>query len=786
MPGSRIIPIETSYWVDGKLVSRTSSTTAAPRDVPASTRSATRPTSTQPVYRDSRSSPTSSQVHKTVYDISKGRAIPIEDTYVRKPKISSLEPRSSTTRPKEYGSSAGSGDRYIRVEVPRDTAARSGTASANYPASRTRATDHDRTPAIRSADSDLDRPRIRIERERSPLPRDVKQTTSSRNNLTVDNGSMRSNSARQSVRSSSRDFRDESGYSSYDDRQSTGRDHRSFKSASVRSSGTGDYTSREPLRKEKMRYADDLPDEPVDRTQRYYLDDDYDRRYESDRRLPSESYSVRDDPPRRGHTKDDLDDRYEHSTTRDSYDSRNDERHRDRRYESDRDTYDSRNDGRPHNGQSYESNRGYRDSRHDDSPRDSRRDDSDREYSYDRRDERQRDTKRDESDHDYRRDESDRDHAGYSSRESRRPQKDGRGRDNARDRSSDRDLPRSTEKQPERSKDRSRSRSKSRDRKKEKSNRNSGGLASLLPAVMNLGATAALGGGMTAALSGGEELLKKFLNKDKHDEESDDDHNRSSREDQSHDETVREKDTNRRDRRSGRESDKDASDRERDSSRRRHKRDRAYSHEQDRSDREGHESDRTRDSASRSHNRERDHRPAYRHDRDGSEHVLDESDDASHADNSTVLGPDEDYRRRLQEAQQASAQNLPFVNSSASRPAEGESASSRPRAASFSPNSPLPSPSFGGRQVSLVDESVTYSPSDVSSSVQTDDTIKPKTRVRIIEPSEEKTKEREIKGILKQPKDKFPEYPNPVREGVAPLNNHRVSSSGKTSGRVVH
>ncbi|KAI9672650.1 MAG: hypothetical protein M1831_000085 [Alyxoria varia] len=41
-------------------------------------------------------------------------------------------------------------------------------------------------------------------------------------------------------------------------------------------------------------------------------------------------------------------------------------------------------------------------------------------------------------------------------------------------------------------------------------------------------------------------------------------------------------------------------------------------------------------------------------------------------------------------------------------------------------------------------------------------------RVRIVEPSKEKDKPR---GILRKPTDKFPEDPNPIREGVAPLKD---------------
>ena len=45
-----------------------------------------------------------------------------------------------------------------------------------------------------------------------------------------------------------------------------------------------------------------------------------------------------------------------------------------------------------------------------------------------------------------------------------------------------------------------------------------------------------------------------------------------------------------------------------------------------------------------------------------------------------------------------------------------------------------------------------------------------KQKVRVVSPPREKEKEvKEVKGILRQPREKFPEDPEPVREGVAPL-----------------
>jgi hypothetical protein len=41
-------------------------------------------------------------------------------------------------------------------------------------------------------------------------------------------------------------------------------------------------------------------------------------------------------------------------------------------------------------------------------------------------------------------------------------------------------------------------------------------------------------------------------------------------------------------------------------------------------------------------------------------------------------------------------------------------------------------------------------------------------QVRLVSPPRDKSREKPLKGILKQPKPSFPEEPNPIREGVAP------------------
>lgn len=50
-------------------------------------------------------------------------------------------------------------------------------------------------------------------------------------------------------------------------------------------------------------------------------------------------------------------------------------------------------------------------------------------------------------------------------------------------------------------------------------------------------------------------------------------------------------------------------------------------------------------------------------------------------------------------------------------------------------------------------------------------------RVRIVEPPNEEDKyDDRPRGILKRPTAKFPEDPNPIREGVAPLKDVSASS----------
>lgn len=50
-------------------------------------------------------------------------------------------------------------------------------------------------------------------------------------------------------------------------------------------------------------------------------------------------------------------------------------------------------------------------------------------------------------------------------------------------------------------------------------------------------------------------------------------------------------------------------------------------------------------------------------------------------------------------------------------------------------------------------------------------------QVRVVSPPRDKDEKKPVKGILKQPSSKFPEEPNPVREGVAPHKDDKTKAN---------
>jgi zinc finger CCCH domain-containing protein 13 len=56
-------------------------------------------------------------------------------------------------------------------------------------------------------------------------------------------------------------------------------------------------------------------------------------------------------------------------------------------------------------------------------------------------------------------------------------------------------------------------------------------------------------------------------------------------------------------------------------------------------------------------------------------------------------------------------------------------------------------------------------------------------QVRVVSPPRDKDDKKPIKGILKQPKQSFPEEPNPIREGVAPHKDDKTKTNVPTGAR---
>jgi len=65
---------------------------------------------------------------------------------------------------------------------------------------------------------------------------------------------------------------------------------------------------------------------------------------------------------------------------------------------------------------------------------------------------------------------------------------------------------------------------------------------------------------------------------------------------------------------------------------------------------------------------------------------------------------------------------------------------------------------------------MTAEPAQMAQIIDNSLSEKRENRVRIVDPPTEE-EERKPKGILKKPTQKFPEHPNMVREGVAPLKD---------------
>lgn len=316
-----------------------------------------------------------------------------------------------------------------------------------------------------------------------------------------------------------------------------------------------------------------------------------------------------------------------------------------------------------------------------------------------------------------------------------------------------------------------------RDRDRDVTPRGSGD--SLTNTILPAAATAAIGslGAMAAAAYGSETAAKS---RDREYEERD-------RERDSARERDREREQRERDQhyeRKQREFERDFRDRERDK--------REYERERDRDvDRDSErERERTRDRETRTRERPRDrerdrprhssssessqdrHRNSRRHRTLGADessqekdarHGADERQRATESDHihppndqrlpdrersapvdSAEVDPDEDYRRRIEQAQRDLQGSHDLADSDREkRMKEPEPVASR------------------------------TAPPAAATTVDHPENTSRENRVRIVEPPSDREDSQPIKGILKRPTQKFPEDPNPMREGVKPLKEVR-------------
>lgn len=143
-----------------------------------------------------------------------------------------------------------------------------------------------------------------------------------------------------------------------------------------------------------------------------------------------------------------------------------------------------------------------------------------------------------------------------------------------------------------------------------------------------------------------------------------------------------------------------------------------------------------------------------------------------------AIDPDEEYRRRLQQMQQETSRARPeTVTQYAAAPPEPSRREREDRHGDYEVQSPRDLRRPGSDEATRSSHRQSYANGGgdkLQSSGSSDginDLGERKPRVRIVEPPSET--EVKPKGILKKPKSSFPEDPNPVREGVAPLKDVR-------------
>ncbi|KAF2648770.1 hypothetical protein K491DRAFT_708517 [Lophiostoma macrostomum CBS 122681] len=171
-----------------------------------------------------------------------------------------------------------------------------------------------------------------------------------------------------------------------------------------------------------------------------------------------------------------------------------------------------------------------------------------------------------------------------------------------------------------------------------------------------------------------------------------------------------------------------------------------------------------------------DDRPHHYADRDAAR----ESDRRIEAPQESILDPDEDYRRRVQqELERSGRTGRDQENTDADRERERrrrkeERAKSRERSLDTRSRAEPPQTRFEGRTSNTAfDAALTQEPEPLNE-VPREAREQSGKSVQIVAPPKEG--EPKPKGILRKPTEKFPEHPDPIREGVAP---HKSQLKGK-------
>ncbi|KAF2398038.1 hypothetical protein EJ06DRAFT_558445 [Trichodelitschia bisporula] len=142
----------------------------------------------------------------------------------------------------------------------------------------------------------------------------------------------------------------------------------------------------------------------------------------------------------------------------------------------------------------------------------------------------------------------------------------------------------------------------------------------------------------------------------------------------------------------------------------------------------------------------------------------DERERGSDRKDKAEIDPDEDYRRRVRQ------QELELARRSDEPDAERE--------VRHRERGPRESDEFEWheRERPIVAQELVHEPDEI---VKFEEKVpeKSETRVRIVEPPKTDTASPDppLKGILRKPTEKFPEHPDPIREGVAPLKDAKKS-----------